>query len=70
MPIIDKLPSNQVNSAKGDSEIAQENYSLSEMLRDLKNQRTIFEPGASPSGTRLKANLPKNFSYPKKKFEK
>ena len=70
VPIIDTLPSTQTNSAKGDGEIAQENYSPSEMFQDLKNQRTIFEPDASRSGTRSKANQPKNFSYTKKKLEK
>ena len=68
VPIIDTLPSTQTNSGKEDSEIAQENYSPSEMLQDLKNQRTIFEPDASRSGKRLKTNQPKNFSYAKKKF--
>ena len=37
---------------------------------DHQNQRTIFEPDASCSEKRLKANQPKNFSYPKKKFGK
>ena len=68
--IIDTLPSTQTNSVKEDGEIAQENYSPSEMFQDLKNQRTIFEPDASCSGKRLKANQPKIFSYPKKKFGK
>ena len=70
MPIIDTLPSTQTNSAKEDGEIAQENYSPSEMLEDLKNQKTIFEPDASRSRKILKVNQQKNFSYPKKKFEK
>ena len=70
VPIIDTLPSTQTNSAKEDGEIAQENYSPSEMLEDLKNQKTIFEPDASRSRKILKANQQKNFSYPKKKFEK
>ena len=70
VPIIDTLPSTQTNSAKEDSEIVQENYSAPEMFQDLKNQRTILEPDASLSGKRLKANHPKNFSYPKKKFGK
>ena len=68
VPIIDTLPSTQTNSAKEDGETAQENYSLSEMFQDLKNQRTIFEPDASRSGTRLKAIIKKkkkkHFSYP------
>ena len=68
--IIETLPSTQTNSVKEDGEIAQENYSPSEMFQDLKNQRTIFEPDASCSGKRLKANQPKIFSYPKKKFGK
>ena len=59
VPIIDTLPSSQTNSAKEDGETAQENYSLSEMFQDLKNQRTIFEPDASRSGTRLKAIIKK-----------
>ena len=40
------------------------------MSQDFKNQRTIFEPDASRSGTRLKANQPKNVSYLKKKSGK
>ena len=77
--IIDILPSTQTNSAKENVEIAQENYSPSGMLdfkkflkikKDLKNQRTIFDADASSSGKRLKANQPKNFLYPKKKFGK
>ena len=36
----------------------------------MVKQRTIFEPNASRSGKRLKANQPKNFSYLKKKFGK
>ena len=68
VPVIDTLPSTQTNSAKEDSEIAQKNYAPSEMFQDLKNQRTIFEVDALLSGKRLKANQPKNFSYPKKKF--
>ena len=70
VPIIDTLPSTQTNSAKEDGDIAQENYFSSEMFQDLKNQRTIFEPDASRSEKSLKANQPKNFSYPKKKFGK
>ena len=70
VPIIDTLPSTQTNSTKEDGEIAQGNYSPSEMFQDLKNQRTIFRPDALHSVTRLKANQPKNFSYPKKKFGK
>ena len=58
-PIIDTLPSTQTNSAKEDGEIAQENYFPSEMLQDLKNQRTIFELDVLRSRTRLKANQPK-----------
>ena len=50
VPIIDTLPSTQTSSTKEDGEIAQENYSPSEMLQDLKNQRTNFEPDASCSG--------------------
>ena len=56
VPIIDTLPSTQTNSAKENVEIAQENYSPSEMFQDLKNQRTIFEPDASRSGKRLKVS--------------
>ena len=67
MPMIDTLPSSQTNSGKEDGKIAQGNYSPSEMLQDLKNQRIIFEPDALRSGKRLKANQPKNFSYSKKK---
>ena len=37
VPIIDTLPSTQTNSAKEDGEIAQENYSPSEMFEDIKN---------------------------------
>ena len=79
VPIIDTLPSTQTNSAKEDGETAQENYSLSEMFQDLKNQRTIFEPDASRSGTRLKAIIKKKkkkkkktlfLSYLKRKFGK
>ena len=40
------------------------------MIQDLKNQRTIFKPDALRSGKRLKANQPKNFSYPKKESER
>ena len=69
VPIVDTLPNTQINSATN-GEIAQENYSPSEMFQDLKNKRTIFEPDASYSGKRLKANQPKNFSYLKKKFGK
>ena len=65
VPIINTLPSTQTSSTKEDGEIAQENYSPSEILQDLKNQRTNFEPDASCSGKRVKANQPKNFSYPK-----
>ena len=68
--ITETLPSTQINSVKGDGEITQENYSPSEMVQNLKNQITIFEPDASLSGKRLKANQPRNFSYPKKKFGK
>ena len=67
VPIIDTLPSTQTNSAKEDGETAQENYSLSEMFQDLKNQRTIFEPDASRSGTRLKAIIKKKKKKKKKK---
>ena len=70
VPLIDTLLSTQASSAKEDGEIAQENYSPSEMFQDLKNQRTIFETDASCSGKRLKANQQKNFSYRKKKFGK
>ena len=69
VPIIDTLPSTQTNTAKEDREIAQEYYSPSEMLQDLKSQRTIFKLDASRSGTKLKVNQPKNFSYPKKNLE-
>ena len=68
--ITETLPSTQINSVKGGSETTQENYSPSEMVQNLKNQITIFEPDASLSGKRLKANQPRNFSYPKKKFGK
>ena len=37
VPIIDTLPSTQTNLAKEDGEIAQENYSPSEMFEDKKN---------------------------------
>ena len=70
VPIIDTFQCTQTNSAKKDGEIAQKNYSPPEMFQDLKNQRTIFEPDVWCSGKRLKANQPKNFSYPKKKFGK
>ena len=77
VPIIDTLPSitSEIRwyytlPAKEDGEIAQGNYSPSEMFQDLKNQKKIFEPDASLSGKKLKANQPKNFSYPKKKFGK
>ena len=69
VPIIDTLPSTQTNSEKEDREIAQEYYSPSEMLQDLKSQRTIFKLDALRSGTKLKVNQPKNFSYPKKNLE-
>ena len=68
--ITETLPSTQINSVKGDGEITQENYSPSEMVQNLKNQITIFEPDASLSGKRLKANQPRNFSNPQKKFGK
>ena len=64
---IDTLPNTQTNSTKEDGEIA---YLPSEMFQDLQNQRKIFDLDASLSGTRLKVNQSKNFSYPKKKFGK
>ena len=68
--ITETLPSTQINSVKVDGEITQENYSPSEMVQNLKNQITIFEPDASLSGKRLKANQPRNFSNPQKKIWK
>ena len=56
VPIIDTLPSTQTNSAKEDGETAQENYSLSEMFQDLKNQRTIFEPEKKKKKKKKKKN--------------
>ena len=43
VPIIDILPITQINSAKEDGEIAQENYTPSDMLKDFIDQKTIFE---------------------------
>ena len=43
------------------------------MYQELKNQRTIFEPDASRSGTRLLSGLihaKKTLLYSKKKFRK
>ena len=68
--IIDTLTSTQTNIVEEDGEIAQENYSTSAMLQDLKSQRTIFEPDALHSRKRSKVNQPKNFLYSKKKSEK
>ena len=69
VPIIDTLPNTQTNSAKeGGLELAEKYYPPSEVFQDLKNRRTIFELDASRSVTGLKANQPKNFLYPRKKF--
>lgn len=70
VPIIDILPITQINSAKEDGKIAQENYTPSDMLKDFIDQKTIFETDAFRSGTSFKTNQPKTFSYSKKKFGK
>ena len=70
VPIIDILPITQINSAKEDGEIAQENYTPSDMLKDFIDQKTIFETDALRSGTRFKANQPKTFHNSKKSLEK
>ena len=40
------------------------------MLADLKHQNNIYPPDASREGKELKANQPRNYSYPKRKFGK
>ena len=47
-----------------------ENSSLKRMLADLKHQNIIYPPNASREGKEMKANQPKNYSYPKRKFGK
>ena len=70
VPIIDTQPSTQTNTAKEDREIAQEYYSPSQMLQDLKSQRAIFKLDASRSGIKLKVNQKtksqKTFHIPRK----
>ena len=38
------------------------------MIEDLKNQNTICSPDELRIGKEIKANQPKKFSYPKRKF--
>ena len=45
-----------------------ENYPVEKMLADLKHN--IYPPDASHEGKEMKANQPRNYSYPKRKFGK
>ena len=47
-----------------------ENYPLERMLVDLKHQNIIYLPDASLEGKEMKANQPRNYSYPQRKFGK
>ena len=47
-----------------------ENYPLERMLADLKHQNIIYQPDASRDVKEMKANQPRNYSYPKRKFGK
>ena len=47
-----------------------ENYPLERMLVDLKHQNIIYPPDASREGKEMKANQPRNYSYPQRKFGK
>ena len=47
-----------------------ENYPLQRMLADLKYQNIIYPPDASREGKEMKANQPRNYSYPKRTFWK
>ena len=38
------------------------------MLADLKHQNIVYPPDASREGKEMKANQPRNYSYPKRKF--
>ena len=46
------------------------NYPLERMLVDLKHQNIIYPPDASREGKEMKANHPRNYSYPKGMFGK
>ena len=47
-----------------------EKYPLERMLADLKHQNIIYPPDVSREGKKMKANQPRNYSYPKRKFGK
>ena len=47
-----------------------ENYPLERMLADLKHHNIIYPPHASREVKEMKANQPRNYSYPKRKFRK
>ena len=40
------------------------------MIEDLRKQNTVSSPDVSRIGKEIKANQPKSFSYPKRKFGK
>ena len=47
-----------------------ENYPLKKMLTDLKHQNIIYPPDASCEEKEMKANQPRNYSYPKENLGK
>ena len=47
-----------------------ENNPLERMLADLKHQNIIYPPKAPREGKEMKANQPRNYSYPKREFGK
>ena len=66
---VEAITENESAEAITENERA-ENYPLKRMLADLKHQNIIYPPDTSREGKEMKANQPRNYSYPDRKFEK
>ena len=68
--IIEILPSTQTISAKENGEIAQENYSASDMFQDLKKSKNNFRTGCFAFIRKIKSKSAKRLFISQEKFGK